>query len=162
VICWRNIPITLIEQVVPGPAGQWYMHGNRVKRALVASPEQWRWSSYRFYLFDEAGPVTINVGWTEISFSRSRSLSRPKPTFCVRNTRPCTNAKTGHPQSPRKEKRDGKGWRRPPTGLQRDGKAGRKRTGHPRRGGHGEKFFLDPVFGPARLDGTRLIRFGRS
>jgi hypothetical protein len=68
VICWRNIPITLIEQVVPGPAGQWYMHGNRVKRALVASPEQWRWSSYRFYLFDEAGPVTINVGWTEISF----------------------------------------------------------------------------------------------
>jgi hypothetical protein len=41
---------------------------NPVKRALVASPEQWRWSSYRFYLFDEAGLVSINVGWTEISF----------------------------------------------------------------------------------------------
>jgi putative transposase len=45
-----------------------YMHRNPVKRALVASPEQWRWSSYRFYLFDEAGSVSINVGWTEISF----------------------------------------------------------------------------------------------
>jgi putative transposase len=44
------------------------MHRNPVKRALVASPEQWRWSSYRFYLFDEAGSVSINVGWTEISF----------------------------------------------------------------------------------------------
>jgi putative transposase len=45
-----------------------YMHRNPVKRALLASPEQWRWSSYRFYLFDEAGSVSINVGWTEISF----------------------------------------------------------------------------------------------
>jgi hypothetical protein len=35
---------------------------------LVVSPEQWRWSSYRFYLLDEAGPVRVNSGWTEISF----------------------------------------------------------------------------------------------
>jgi len=27
-----------------------YMHRNPVKRGLVGSPEQWRWSSYRFYL----------------------------------------------------------------------------------------------------------------
>ncbi len=45
-----------------------YIHRNPVRRALVASPEQWRWSSYRFYLLDEPGPVSINVGWTEISF----------------------------------------------------------------------------------------------
>jgi putative transposase len=45
-----------------------YIHRNPVKRALVASPEQWRWSSYCFYLLDEAGPVSIDVGWTEISF----------------------------------------------------------------------------------------------
>jgi putative transposase len=45
-----------------------YMHRNPVKRGLVESPEQWRWSSYRFYLLGEAGPVRVNVGWTEISF----------------------------------------------------------------------------------------------
>jgi putative transposase len=45
-----------------------YMHRNPVKRGLVDSPEQWRWSSYRFYLLDENGPVRVNVGWTEISF----------------------------------------------------------------------------------------------
>ena len=45
-----------------------YMHRNPVKRGLVISPEQWRWSSYCFYLLDEAGPVRVNEGWTEISF----------------------------------------------------------------------------------------------
>ena len=45
-----------------------YMHRNPVKRGLVASPEQWRWSSYRFYLFGEPGLVEVNVGWGEISF----------------------------------------------------------------------------------------------
>ena len=48
-----------------------YMHRNPVKRGLVESPEQWRWSSYRFYLLGEAGPVAVNVGWTEISFRDS-------------------------------------------------------------------------------------------
>jgi putative transposase len=37
-----------------------YMHRNPVKRELVVSPEQWRWSSFRFYLYGEAGPVKIN------------------------------------------------------------------------------------------------------
>jgi putative transposase len=45
-----------------------YMHRNPVKRGLVDAPEQWRWSSSRFYLFGEAGPVKINEGWGEISF----------------------------------------------------------------------------------------------
>jgi len=45
-----------------------YMHRNPVKRGLVELPEQWAWSSYRFYRFDEAGPVRVNAGWTEISF----------------------------------------------------------------------------------------------
>jgi REP element-mobilizing transposase RayT len=45
-----------------------YMHRNPVKRGLVDAPEQWRWSSYRFYLLDEAGPVRVNEGWTEVSF----------------------------------------------------------------------------------------------
>jgi len=45
-----------------------YMHRNPVKRGLVASPEQWRWSSYRFYLLGEAGAVHVNVGWGRIWF----------------------------------------------------------------------------------------------
>jgi len=36
-----------------------HMHRNPGKRGLVESPEQWRWSSYRFYALDEAGPVEI-------------------------------------------------------------------------------------------------------
>ncbi len=37
-----------------------YIHRNPEKRGLVASPEQWRWSSYRYYLCGEKGPVKIN------------------------------------------------------------------------------------------------------
>jgi hypothetical protein len=37
-----------------------YIHRNPVKRGLVASPEQWRWSSFRWYLDREEGPVKIN------------------------------------------------------------------------------------------------------
>jgi putative transposase len=45
-----------------------YMHRNPVKRGLVDAPKQWRWSSYRFYLFEEAGPVRVNERWPAISF----------------------------------------------------------------------------------------------
>jgi putative transposase len=45
-----------------------YMHRNPVKRKLVETPEQWRWSSYRFYLLQEVGAVRVNQGWTEIWF----------------------------------------------------------------------------------------------
>jgi len=36
-----------------------YMHRNPVKRGLVASPELWRWSSYRYYRLGERGPVKV-------------------------------------------------------------------------------------------------------
>jgi REP element-mobilizing transposase RayT len=45
-----------------------YMHRNPVKCGLVETPEQWRWSSYRFYFLDEVGPVKVNEGWPKISF----------------------------------------------------------------------------------------------
>jgi putative transposase len=38
-----------------------YIHRNPVKRKLVESPEQWRWSSYRYYAFGEEGPVKLNL-----------------------------------------------------------------------------------------------------
>jgi len=37
-----------------------YIHRNPVKRGLVSSPEEWPWSSYRWYLLGEKGPVKIN------------------------------------------------------------------------------------------------------
>jgi REP-associated tyrosine transposase len=37
-----------------------YIHRNPVTRGLVKEPGQWRWSSFRSYAFDEAGPVRIN------------------------------------------------------------------------------------------------------
>ena len=45
-----------------------YMHRNPVKRGLVGSPEQWGWSSYRFYRLDEPGLVRVNEGWGKIRF----------------------------------------------------------------------------------------------
>ena len=37
-----------------------YMHRNPVKRGLVAEPEQWRWSSFRSYAYQEQGLVRVN------------------------------------------------------------------------------------------------------
>jgi putative transposase len=37
-----------------------YIHRNPVARGLVASPNQWRWSSFRWYSSSEVGPVRIN------------------------------------------------------------------------------------------------------
>lgn len=47
------------------------MHRNPLKRGLVESPEQWRWSSHRFYLLGETGAGRVNEGWTKISFRDS-------------------------------------------------------------------------------------------
>ena len=38
-----------------------YMHRNPVKRRLVNRPEDWKWSSYRFYVNGENDPVTIRA-----------------------------------------------------------------------------------------------------
>ena len=37
-----------------------YLHRNPVKRGLVASPEMWKWSSFRSYALGEPGVVKIN------------------------------------------------------------------------------------------------------
>jgi putative transposase len=51
-----------------------YMHRNPVKRGLVDAPEQWRWSSFRFYLCREPGLVKIND--TDILLMRVRGPTR--------------------------------------------------------------------------------------
>jgi len=37
-----------------------YMHRNPVERGLVLEPQQWAWSSFRHYAYDEPGPVLVN------------------------------------------------------------------------------------------------------
>jgi putative transposase len=37
-----------------------YMHRNPVKRELVERPEQWKWSSFRAYLYGEVGAVRVH------------------------------------------------------------------------------------------------------
>jgi len=37
-----------------------YMHRNPVKRGLVETPDQWRWSSFRAYAYGEPGLVRVN------------------------------------------------------------------------------------------------------
>jgi len=37
-----------------------YMHRNPVKRGLVLEPEQWAWSSFRWYALGERGPVIVD------------------------------------------------------------------------------------------------------
>jgi REP-associated tyrosine transposase len=43
-----------------------YIHRNPVKRGLVASPEEWRWSSFRAYAYGESGPVVVN-DWSVVN-----------------------------------------------------------------------------------------------
>lgn len=37
-----------------------YMHRNPVTRGLVTEPGQWRWSSFRSYMYREPGLVKLN------------------------------------------------------------------------------------------------------
>ncbi len=40
-----------------------YIHRNPVRRGLVANPEEWAWSSYRYYQTGEMGRVTLETWW---------------------------------------------------------------------------------------------------
>ncbi|MGA2301984.1 MAG: hypothetical protein ABSG77_14975 [Candidatus Acidiferrum sp.] len=39
-----------------------YMHANPVVRGLVEHPRDWPWSSWSFYMKEEAGLVSIDLG----------------------------------------------------------------------------------------------------
>ena len=41
-----------------------YIHRNPVKRSLVTSPEDYRWSSFNHYATGKVGPVEIESEWT--------------------------------------------------------------------------------------------------
>ena len=65
-----------------------YMHRNPVKRGLCTVPEEWKWSSYRTYGFEERGMVLLNQ-WPQI---------RPAPSIIP----PFTSFRMGHPRLFRK------------------------------------------------------------
>ena len=37
-----------------------YMHNNPAKRRLVSSPDQWPWSSFRFYYLNDSSVLTMD------------------------------------------------------------------------------------------------------
>jgi putative transposase len=43
-----------------------YMHRNPVKGGLALEPEQWQWSSFRSYAFQEVGRVRVSL-WPSLS-----------------------------------------------------------------------------------------------
>ncbi len=51
-----------------------YMHRNPVTRGLVASPEDWHWSSYRASAFDEPGLVYVETSPSQINVHGSHSF----------------------------------------------------------------------------------------
>ena len=57
-----------------------YLHRNPVKRGLVASPEDWKWSSYRHYLLREVGQVEIESEWTARDRER-KAVGGPERMF---------------------------------------------------------------------------------
>jgi putative transposase len=61
-----------------------YMHRNPVQRNLVEKPEEWKWSSFRYYATGEIGTVEIESFWTGARRdglldprSQSRDLGHP-------------------------------------------------------------------------------------
>ena len=66
VVMPEHIHLLISEPEVGTPST--VMQVLKQRAGLVEPPEQSRWSSYRFYLFEEPGPARVNEGWTEISF----------------------------------------------------------------------------------------------
>jgi putative transposase len=56
-----------------------YIHRNPVRRGLVLKPEQWVWSSFRWYALGEPGPVLVNEQ------RRAEMKTRPRLAFVKPN-----------------------------------------------------------------------------
>ncbi|SRR6266496_1388825 len=61
-----------------------FMHNNPVVRGLVLEPEQWKWSSYRWYEHGEAGPVGINeAGRAEMKRAQRQSSAESAASYAT-------------------------------------------------------------------------------
>lgn len=102
-----------------------YIHRNPVKRGLVLEPEQWPWSSFRHYAYDEAGAVLVDEQQpAELKFrNRERNGGSRETILPTRkkqewgslaaspHSHPCIKRKGGQPQT---ERPTGKRWASPP------------------------------------------------
>jgi len=61
-----------------------YIHRNPVVRGLVASPEDWKWSSFRHYQTGVRGTVEIESEWT----ARERGWQLPEWMRCRQSDSP--------------------------------------------------------------------------
>ncbi|HVO81694.1 MAG TPA: transposase [Terriglobales bacterium] len=60
-----------------------YMHRNPVTRGLVLEPQQWAWSSFRWYWRGEMGPVRLNdVTVLKMRIRRPAAPALPAPAPC--------------------------------------------------------------------------------
>ena len=55
-----------------------YMHRNPVKRGLVEEPGLWRRSSFRYYAYQEPGPVRIN----DLAWAHHEGAGGVSPDMC--------------------------------------------------------------------------------
>ena len=53
-----------------------YMHRNPVKRGLVARPEEWKWSSFRAYCYEETGQLRVRFQEGALEIKRRPVESR--------------------------------------------------------------------------------------
>jgi putative transposase len=58
-----------------------YIHRNPVRRGLVDRPEDWLWSSYRNYAFDEQGAVAVESQWA--AYKRKHPPVDPNQLSCI-------------------------------------------------------------------------------
>jgi len=83
-----------------------YIHRNPVNRGLVASPEDWPWSSFRHYVTGVEGRVEIESEWTGRKREKAGAYLKlkvrevscgPEETICSPTLSPTAGEKDGAP-----------------------------------------------------------------
>jgi putative transposase len=79
-----------------------YIHRNPVERGLVMEPDQWLWSSFRYYMYGEVGTVRVN-DWELLEMRATGLAVSASPNLTVV---PSQVSKTARPGAPvlRKQK----------------------------------------------------------
>jgi putative transposase len=57
-----------------------YMHRNPVVRGLVASPDQWRWSSFNQYASGARGTIRITLPWQTPPLQVQNNRTKTNPS----------------------------------------------------------------------------------
>jgi putative transposase len=74
-----------------------YIRCNPVERGLVAEPDQWSWSSFRSYMYGEAGRVRIN-DWQILELRATGLAASASPAVTVVPSQVSKGARPGAPR----------------------------------------------------------------